>query len=146
MYDKLQDMVHDAQSKQDRQFSRLIERLDTIIKLLQTTIQKENTLMATIQDLATEVASETTIDNSIVTLLDGIAAQLAAAQASGDPAAIQTVLTSLQSNAAILTAAITANTPVVVVPTGTTTVPTGTPITTAPSTGAPTGAVSAVAK
>lgn len=68
--------------------------------------------MATLNDVVTEVTAETSVNQSIVTLLDGIAAQLTAAQASGDPAAIQAVITSMQANSKILTDAITANTPV----------------------------------
>ena len=68
--------------------------------------------MATMQDLTAEVASETTVNQSIVTMLDGIAAQLKTAQASSDPTAISAVITSLQANSKILTDAITANTPV----------------------------------
>jgi hypothetical protein len=67
--------------------------------------------MATLQDIANAVAAETTIDNSIVTLLNSIVAQLKAAQASNDPAAMDAVVSSIQSNTAILQAAITANTP-----------------------------------
>ena len=120
--------------------------LHRIEQKLDELINKVNKLMATIQDLATEVASETSIDNSIVALLDGIASQLAAAQASSDPVAIQAVLTSMQSNVAILSAAITAITPVVTVPSTTTgtTVPSGTTVTTAPSTGVSSTTVPAV--
>lgn len=83
--------------------------------------------MATLQDIATEVAAETSVDQSIVTLLDGIAAQLTAANAANDPTAIAAVITSLQTNKKILTDAITANTPVAPTP-----VPVVTSVTTAP--------------
>ena len=68
--------------------------------------------MATMQDLSTEVAAETSVNQSVVTLLNGVVDQLKAAQAANDPAAITAVITSLQSNQKILTDAITANTPV----------------------------------
>lgn len=68
--------------------------------------------MATLQDIANAVAAETSVDNSIVTLLNGIVAQLQAAQASNDPAAMDAVVSSIQANTAILQTAITANTPV----------------------------------
>jgi hypothetical protein len=123
----------------DNKLNQINDKLDLILN-------KENILMATIQDVVTEVAAETTVNDSIVTLLDGIAAQLTAAQASSDPTAIAAVITSLQANSKILTDAITANTPVVVIPAGTSTVPAGTSVTAAPSTGAPTGSVAVVAK
>jgi hypothetical protein len=136
---RLQEMVHDAQSEQDRKFNRLIERLDTIIELL----QKEYKLMATVQDLTAQVAAESTIDDSIIALLNGIVAQLSAAQASGDPAALDVVLAGIKANSDKISAAVVANTPVVVVPVGTTTVPTGTTVTTAPATGSTQAGVTA---
>lgn len=68
--------------------------------------------MATLQDIANAVAAETTVDQSIVTLLDNIVAELKAAQASNDPAAMDAVVASIQANQKILSDAVTANTPV----------------------------------
>lgn len=72
--------------------------------------------MATIQDIANAVAAETTVDQSIVTLLDNIVAELKAAQASNDPVAMDAVVASIQANQKTLSDAITANTPVVPTP------------------------------
>lgn len=141
---RLQEMVHDAQSEQDRKFNRLIERLDLIISTLNKLLNKEIQLMATITDLTTAIASESTIDDSIITLLNGIVAQLQAAQASGDPAQLDIVLAGIKANSDKISAAVVANTPVVVVPTGTTTVPAGTTVTTAPATGSTQTGVTAV--
>lgn len=68
--------------------------------------------MATLQDIANAVNAETSVDNAIVTLLDGIVTQLQAAQSSTDPTAMANVVANIQANTAILSAAITANTPV----------------------------------
>jgi hypothetical protein len=87
-----------------------------ILSLLNELNHKVNIVMATLQDIANEVTLETTIDQSIVTLLDGIAAQLQTALNNNDPVAMQTVLTNLQANAKILSDAIAANTPVAPAP------------------------------
>lgn len=92
--------------------SDILHLLHELVALATQINNKVNLIMATLADLTAEISAETTIDQSIVTLLDGIAAQLAAAQASNDPVAIQTVLTSLQANSKILSDAIAANTPV----------------------------------
>lgn len=68
--------------------------------------------MATIQDVQAAVAAQTTVDTSVVTLLQNITAQLQAAQASGDPAALDAVVASIQTNTQVLSNAVTANTPV----------------------------------
>lgn len=72
--------------------------------------------MATIQDIANAVAAETTVDQSIVTLLDNIVTELKAAQASNNPVAMDAVVASIQANQKILSDAVTANTPAPVVP------------------------------
>ena len=104
----LKGIVHDAQDKQNTQFDLLISKLDTIISLL----QKEITYMATLQDITDAVNNETSVDNAIVTLLDGIVTQLQAAQSSTDPTAMATVVANIQANTKILSDAIVANTPV----------------------------------
>lgn len=109
--------------------------------------------MTTTQDLVTAVAAESTLDDSIITMLDGIVKQLTdakakdAATAAAAPAVagaaaapaptpeMDAVLASITANVTKLQAAITANTPVVVVPAGVTTVPPGTSVTVAPATG-----------
>lgn len=66
--------------------------------------------MATLQDISNAVSAETTVDQSIVTLLNGIVVQLKDAQASNDPAAMDAVVSNIQANTKILSDAITANT------------------------------------
>ncbi len=72
--------------------------------------------MATIQDVQAAVAAESTVDDSIITLLNGIVQQLKDAQASGNPAALDAVVQSIQANTTKLQAAVTANTPVTPTP------------------------------
>lgn len=86
-------------------------------KLLRQLITIAEALMATIQDLITKVASESTVDDSIITLLNGISQQLKdALAAGGSPAQIQAVSDALDANIAKIQAAVTANTPVAPTP------------------------------
>ena len=65
--------------------------------------------MAAIDDLTTEVANNTTVEKSALALIQGFAAQLAAA--GTDPAKLQALRDTLAANDAELAAAVTANTP-----------------------------------
>lgn len=67
--------------------------------------------MATMQDVQAATAAESTVDDSIITLLNGIVQQLKAAQASNDPAALDAVVSSIQANTKKISDAVTANTP-----------------------------------
>jgi len=80
------------------------------IDLLKQILHKENQIMATIQDVQAAVAAESTVDDSIITLLNGIVQQLKDALATGNPAALDAVVQSIQANTAKLQAAVTANT------------------------------------
>lgn len=74
---------------------------------------KERKIMSTsaqaLAALQEQVAQNTSIETSAVTLIQGLAAQIAAA--GTDPAALQALTTSLNSSATALAAAIAANTP-----------------------------------
>lgn len=74
-------------------------------------LDKLEAIMATIADLQAAVARETEVENSVVTLLEGISQQLKDAKANGDPAALDAVIASIDANTAKLSAAVTANTP-----------------------------------
>lgn len=74
-------------------------------------IKQGNILMATMQDVQAATAAESTVDDSIITLLNGIVQQLKAAQASNDPAALDAVVSSIQANTKKISDAVTANTP-----------------------------------
>lgn len=69
------------------------------------------TLMATLADLQAKVAANTSVAASAVTLIQGLKAQLDAAIASGDPAALQALSDQLDAADTSLAAAITSNTP-----------------------------------
>jgi hypothetical protein len=79
------------------------------LKIIQT---KETTIMATLTDVQDAVTAETTVEQSVILLLQGLSTQLAAALAANDPAAIQAIVDSINANSAALSAAVTANTPV----------------------------------
>lgn len=65
--------------------------------------------MALLDKLTADVAAETTIDNSVATLLTSLSAQITAA--GTDPAALKALTDQMETNASALQAAITANTP-----------------------------------
>lgn len=67
--------------------------------------------MATLADIQTKVANETTVENSAILLMQELSAELKAALANNDQAMIDSIATQLDTNAATLAAAITANTP-----------------------------------
>lgn len=80
--------------------------------LLLNVLQQERQIMSLETELTDAVATETTVDQSIVTLLNGFAAQLAAALASATPdAAVQAAIDNIKANSAAIAAAVTANTP-----------------------------------
>src|SRR5258705_7668187 len=95
-----------------QQLYHINNKLDLILNLLIYVIRKENTIMATIQDVSAAVAAESSVDDSIITLLNGLVQQLKDAQAANDPAALDVVVASIQANTKKLQDAVTANTPV----------------------------------
>lgn len=87
------------------------ENLYILFYLLHELNIKVNILMATIQDVQAAVAAESSVDDSVVTLLQSIVQQLKDAQASNDPAALDAVVASIQANTKKLSDAVVANTP-----------------------------------
>lgn len=67
--------------------------------------------MATLQDIVTHVQSQSTVDDSIITLLQQISQQLKDANAANDPAAVQAVIDQIDANTQKLSDAVVANTP-----------------------------------
>jgi hypothetical protein len=65
--------------------------------------------MADLTALTAQVAQNTSVEASAVTLIQGLAAQITAA--GTDPVALATLTSQLNASAAALSAAITANTP-----------------------------------
>lgn len=97
-------------------FREILRKLDIVIQnqslILQNqslTIKKILDMNPTLQALQAEVANNTSVENSAILLIQGLAAQIAAA--GTDPAALAAIVTSLQTNDAALAAAVAANTP-----------------------------------
>ena len=67
--------------------------------------------MATLADITAAVAAEKTVEDSVVALLQTLSADLKAALASNDPAAMQAVVDQIDANAKALADAVSANTP-----------------------------------
>lgn len=84
---------------------------EEIATLLKQILKKESLIMATMQELQAAVQRNTSVDDSVITLLQGISQQLKDAQAQNDPKAIQDVITQLDADTQKMTDAVTANTP-----------------------------------
>ncbi len=101
------------------------ERLDRIMAIVQVTqadvrvlrialtqvLKLEAHQMATMQDLLDAASKQTTVEESLEALLHTIAADLKAALAANDPAALQQVLDLVEGNTARMAAAVVENTP-----------------------------------
>ena len=87
-------------------------KLDQILVALNSLGVK---LMATLADLQAAVAADTSAENSAITLITGLAAQIQtlinASSGSVSAADLQPVVDSINANATALAAAVTANTP-----------------------------------
>lgn len=106
-------------SKQITVLQKQVSDLQTALFSKLNIIQIGETNMAkTLADLQADVIAEATVNQSAITLLQGLKAQLDAAIASGDPAQIQAISDSLEANTAALAAAVTANTPAAPASTG----------------------------
>ena len=84
-------------------------KFDRAIALLEDVLRKVTTIMTKLEDLQSQVEANTQVEASAVVLINGIAAQLAAAKT--DPVAIQALSDHLKTSATDLAAAVTANTP-----------------------------------
>ncbi len=92
--------------------------------------------MATLDDLIAQVASNTSVEQSALTLIQGLANQLQAALAANDSTQLESLRSQLAASASALAAAVTANTPAATVSppiTATATTPAGTATTTSAS-------------
>jgi len=87
----------------------ILNKLSVIEQKLDTLIELEKKEMAAIDDLTAQVQQNTTVEGSAVTLIQGIAAQLAAA--GQDPVKLAALQAQLKSSADALAAAVAANTP-----------------------------------
>ena len=98
-------------SRRDREWieETLTQALQPIASKLDEILRGERKMSAELDALAAQVEQNTTVEESAVTLIQGLAAQIAAA--ANDPAAIAALSAKLQSSATALAAAIAANTP-----------------------------------
>lgn len=85
------------------------EKLDAILKLLRESKTREVVMSIEMDALAAAVQQNTNLDDSIISLLNGIAAQLTAT--AGDKAQALALAAELNAKSEALSAAITANTP-----------------------------------
>ena len=90
------------------QLNRIEAKLDAIAKELGI---MSTQISANLQALMNQVAQNTSVEGSAVTLINGIASELQAALANSDDAALPALVTQLQTSAAALSAAVAANTP-----------------------------------
>lgn len=87
-----------------------LERIDRRLQDLETTVAMQGAkIMSALDDLTKQVAANTSVENSAVLLIQGIAAQLAAA--GTDPAKLAALTTQLNASAVALAKAVSANTP-----------------------------------
>lgn len=95
---------------QIRQLNRIENKLDILIA-------KENKMGATLDQVLQDVSDETSLEQSVLTLVGNIQDQLKAALAGttispANQAKIDSIFSGIESNKTALTAALTANTPV----------------------------------
>jgi len=105
----------DIKESSDRQdhydpIYRIVGLLVDIRSILTDIRDQGVTQVAAIDDLNAAVAQETTVNASVVTLLTNLSTALTAALANNDTAAIQSVVTAMNANAASLAAAVVQNT------------------------------------
>jgi hypothetical protein len=84
----------------------IARKLDDILAALES---MESNIMAKLDDIIADVADESTVDDSIITLLNNIAQQLK--DAGQDPAKLQALQDAIDANKAKIAAAVAANTP-----------------------------------
>jgi hypothetical protein len=92
----------------DATMADVVARLE---RIEQRSISQGVQAMSALSDLQAQVAANTSVEASAVTLIQGLAAQIATAAAASDTAALQALSSQLNSSASALAAAITANTP-----------------------------------
>ena len=94
---------------------RIEAKLDLLISLVSQMLNKETSIMATLDDLLAGVAAESTVIDSVEQLLTNLSTLLA--NAGTNPAKLQAVQDAITANTNRLTAAVVANTPVATPPT-----------------------------
>jgi len=97
------------------QLDALSSKVDLILKNQEKIMTTQADIAAALAKVTQDVAAETTIDQSAIALIKGLAAQIAALAASTTDTTTAAALTALSStieaNTTSLTAAVSANTP-----------------------------------
>lgn len=86
----------------------VLAQLGIVLKDESLVLKMETAMSKELDDLTAEVAADTAVESSAVTLINGLAAQIAAA--GTDPAKLQALTDSLTSSSTALAAAVAANT------------------------------------
>lgn len=81
------------------------------IRLSQQVARLEEMLMTQMDDLRARIARNSSVDDSIITLVQGLSQQLKDALANNDPKAIQDIINTLDQDADRVAKAVTDNTP-----------------------------------
>jgi hypothetical protein len=89
----------------------LERKIDVILHKLDRLLTFAEREKMTLDELQLQVTQNTTVEASAITLIQGLAAQLAAA--AQDPVKVQALADELNASATALAAAVTANTPAV---------------------------------
>ena len=89
---------------------QLLQKQDLILRRLSIMADETVNIDQATTDLAASVAAETTVEASAIALIEGLAAQIGAANASGDAAKVEALVQQIGSSSAALAAAIAANT------------------------------------
>lgn len=100
-----------------KHLDRIIELLEVIAVQLEVANRQGRTMSKELDDLSAAVTTETSVEASAVTLIGGLASQVAdlaaAAKAAGtgvDPAAVEALAGQISASSAALAAAVAANT------------------------------------
>lgn len=84
---------------------------DDTKRVLNKLIKRIERIMTKLDELNAAVERNTAVDDSVLTLLEGVVQQLKDAQASSDPAAIDKLIAQLDANTQKMTDAVVAHTP-----------------------------------
>lgn len=89
--------------------NKVLKKLDEVITILNKIQGKEDKIMADLTALTAQVKANTDLEASAIALIQGLAAQIAAA--GTDPVALASLTDQLKASADALAAAVVANTP-----------------------------------
>ncbi len=103
-------MSLDAWMTMEERLWRIDRKLDRVVELLKAVLKEEKHMSVELDALEIQVQKNEDVEQSAITLIQGIAAQLAAI--ANDPVKVKALSDSLAASADALAAAVAANTPV----------------------------------